>query len=589
MATVGKLDSYFTSIIQDQMLLERQPLQQLQQQRDTVTLMSNAYSDLDSMLGKLQSSVKLLLSTNANTALVAGRTVEIVPETSGTNVFTASASSSALEGVYNIAVTSLAKEHRVRSDQQNYADQALQISGDMILGGDANRSVRDSLNTGGNVVTNGFGAAGSLDEDQEELATGRYSVETRKDPEDSTKYQFRLVDADGNSVSIRQGTGEEYSAGWQPIPAGIYDTGRGLTVTFAGSGYTVTSGTSAASVEYRAKGVTVTVNATDSLNEIASKINNATYIEGNKISATVVNRQLVLAAENTGSSRSILASGSPLTALGILGADNQAGAEDTGPADGFKHTLQTGANASLAINGITAAPSQNTGVSNLISGVTLNLASDAEGKEAALTISRSWTGARSAIDSFISNFNNVASYLEAKTEVSSSGTGADKTYTRGVLAGDTIFSDLRGNLFSMMMSDYSTGTGQVYNSLREIGISLDDNLVATVSDSSRLEESLNKHPNEVAALMDKAMQAFNTTLGRFTGNSSDKGYLDSASSSFKTQLNDIDIEIGDMNESLTARENYLVDQYAQIQTLLLTMSYDQQAWAGIYGSVSKIM
>jgi flagellar capping protein FliD len=84
--------------------------------------------------------------------------------------------------------------------------------------------------------------------------------------------------------------------------------------------------------------------------------------------------------------------------------------------------------------------------------------------------------------------------------------------------------------------------------------------------------------------MDQVMSAMDSTLGRFTGDSSQDGYLDSAKASYTSQLTEINNEITDMNEHLTEREQYLTEQYAQMQAALVSLSYSQQMWASIYNS-----
>ncbi len=100
----------------------------------------------------------------------------------------------------------------------------------------------------------GFGA-NVLDTGQTELTSGSYFVETQFD---GTNWQFRVVDASSNPVSVALSDGSGYSDTWQNIPTGTgssipYDTGRGLTFTFGGdaSMYSAaTVGAGAASVAF---------------------------------------------------------------------------------------------------------------------------------------------------------------------------------------------------------------------------------------------------------------------------------------------------------------------------------------------------
>ena len=94
---------------------------------------------------------------------------------------------------------------------------------------------------------------------QKEIGSGTYYVETRNDG--TSGWQFRVVDADGKAVSIKQGTGTTYTANWQSIPTGggSYDSGRGLTVTFGADSnlyQAASKGAGAAQLAYTAQAPT---------------------------------------------------------------------------------------------------------------------------------------------------------------------------------------------------------------------------------------------------------------------------------------------------------------------------------------------
>lgn len=594
MAIVNRLNSTFTSLISDLMVLERQPLSRMQVQKDTLSVRSKAYSDAKTRLSDLQTAVKALISTSTSYAATAGRTAAITNVSTGTTVLTASAGASSVPGVYNFSNIVLAKEHRVRSERQAYSDQALNKTGTLLLGGAASRSASLVAPIAGTVT----GAAPNLDaaaveSGQLELGSGAYYVETRQDT--SGAWQFRLVDGEGNAVSIKDGSTTTYTAGWQAIPTsgGQYNTGRGLLITFGADSAGYSAGGRgdtlhpAAQVDYTTRGAQVSVTATDSLNTIAANINSATYATGMGVNATVVDNMLILASRSSGAAHQIIASdltGSVLSDLKILGAGGQEG--DLDATDGFTYTLQKGTDASFKVNDITVTRSSNTSLTNVISGVTLNLAADAEGKTATLTVGSSFSAARSAVDTFIEKFNSLQSYLYQKTAVDSTTVSGVTTYARGALADDNIFSELRGDLFYTVMTNVESGG---LKSLREIGLGLDDNLQASIIDSAKLETALNSDLNNVKTLLDGVMNAIDNKLSRFTGTTSEQGYMDKAISNFTTEISEVDGDIADMNVRLQEKEESLVNQYAELQSQLYMLSYTQQMWSSIYGTVNQMV
>jgi flagellar hook-associated protein 2 len=589
LTTVNGLDSFFTNIISNMMVGERQPLERLQQQRDSISVRSATYADVNSKLTGLQLVVDSLRSSSLSPALTASRSISISDRDTGYTVLSANASSSAVAGSYVINNITLAKAHRVRSDQQAYIDQALQLStgsGYIVLGGADSRST--SLVQGITDTITSFNSA-SIDVGRTELGRGTYSIETRNDP--TQGWQFRLVDSSGESVDIRNGSDiNSTTSGWQDIPTGggAFDTGRGLVINFASGSPNsyqsgrITDGT-AAQVNYVAQGAHIKIESTDSLNNIASKINDAQFAESDSVAATIVDRQLVISSTSTGTAyaleaTNVIDNGSGgtsgvLHSLGLL-ADGSTG---------FKYgAVQAAENASFWVNGIHVTRSSNSGLTDVISGVTLNLDVDAAGRSATLTVNKDLTSARAVIDDFASKFNSLQTYLEQKTAVTRNSNGTGVTYTRGTLADDSIFSELRANLFSIYMQDYSNSGA--YNNLHQIGISIDDNLQITVNDTAKLESALSSNLDSVESLMDGVMGKIDQTLGRFTGVRSEGNYLDEAVSLLNNQLTDLDVDISDMNEYLVNREEYYVNQYSEMQAQLINLSYAQQMWQSIYNS-----
>lgn len=580
----GSLSSYFTSLIENIMTVEKQPLERLTSQLDTLKVRSAIYSDVKTKLKDLQTAAFNLTSTSYAAKLIAGRTAEVSGVDDGKTVLTASASKNAVAGTYNITNISLALQHRISSDVQTYTNQALGYSGNILVGGAAAKSA--TLVSSADDTVAGFGTA-EVASGQSQLGSSSYFVETRKLSEGV--WEFRLVDEEGKAVSIKDASdGDEYTSDWQTIPTGggVYDSGRGLTITFGADSELYIEKSRggepnpASEVAYVAQGATIEIKESDSLETIAAKINDAKLADGNGIRATVIGGQLILASKDTGLGHDVeiydVGAGRVLKDLGILTEENA-----------IKNELQAARNATFYVNNIAIERSQNTGLSDVISGITINLAADAEGRDATITVTETTTSARTAVEDFINYFNDLQTYLEAKTGVTATSEDEDtgkKTYTRGALADDNVFNDLRSELFSIIMNEYSNdGT---YSRLREIGITIDDSLKLNISDSDLFESALSSNLDDVTALMDKVMGQIDAKLAVFTGVRSDSDYLDNVTINLNNEISEVDSDIDDMNEYLSDRELYLYNQYAQIQSQLISLQYMQQMFASISGTSS---
>lgn len=557
MTTIGRLDPFFTSLITDLMGIEKRPLDLLRKQRDSINVTRGAYTDVDTRLSALQTAVQHLTSTNAFYDLTIGRSATITNTPTDTTVLTTSVTSSAVPGEYEIDGVSgitLAQAERYASNVQTSADQALGETGSFWLGGTGTAS------TSGSSATVASVALASVGSGLQELGTGTaaastaYTLDVR---DNNGTLEFRLLDADGNAVAIADKTVEETTSlttGWQTLTASeTYDTKRGLSITFGSS-----PATGETTIDYTAAGVEVTVASTDSLIHIANNINDALQPEGHDLTASVVGTQLVFTAVETGTNHTINGFYSTDTSLTFT-------------------SLQSAGNASFTVNGISFTRQSNTNLTDVISGVTLNLAADAGGNSATLAVTQDFSPATSAIDDFITKFNDVVTFLQEKTSISEQ---FDGTYRRGTLASETIFSQLRFDLISHFYSN-QTASGS-FDNLRDIGLTIGDDLKATVSDSEALSNALKSNFSDVAALLDEVMGGIDTLLSRFTGNVS--GYMDTADGLFDDQIDGIDDRITYQTERLAAKEQFLIKQYSAMQAQLMSLAYMQQIWQGIYGN-----
>jgi flagellar capping protein FliD len=552
--STGQLSSYFTNIINNVMSVESAPLTRLTAERDTVNVQRGVYADLKSKLDGVQLAARGLQSSDPLFSLSLSRSAAVSNQPTGYTVLSASASSDAGTGSYDVSVTRLALAQRKVSTVQSSIDQALGQTGSFWLGGSGTAAAA----TAGSDFVSGVGTA-SVASDVQELGAGTYSVETRNN---GGIFQFRVKDADGKTVSIAQKTSTtgEFTTDWQTVQAGAYDTKRGLTIQFNATGAATST-----DVDYTAAGKQVTVHAEDSLQRIAANINSTLQTAGREIQASVVGKQLMLSARNTGTGHSMIFSDQTSGGLGY-GAD-----------------LQSARNATFSVSGMSFERSMNTGLTDVISGVTLNLAADSEGRSATLTVNSDTTPARKQIEDFISQVNDLVKYISAKTSITqgTDSTGTKTTYTRGSLTGETAVSDLRTEMFGAFMNKLSNSG--VYQSLRDIGLGVTDDLQIGVVDGTKLDNALANNFDGVKSILDTGMQSVNSLLGRFTGTD---GYLSNALHGLDNQISETNQSIAEKQTRLQARQVFLINQYAQLQAQITMLSYTQQMMSSLYGSSS---
>ncbi|HEX7554977.1 MAG TPA: flagellar filament capping protein FliD, partial [Leptolinea sp.] len=364
---------------------------------------------------------------------------------------------------------------------------------------------------------------------------------------------------DGNAVAIQNSTGNSTNS-WQTAPAvgQTVDTGRGLSFTFTGN-----LGVSTA-LNYTAAGISFRVEKTDTLADVANKFNSSLQPEGNETVASIIGNQLVLTAANTGENHQMMIT------------------------DGAGFALdekQKAQNAKLTVNNIDLVRQSNNNLTDVVYGVSLNLSADAvgadgTGKSATLNVVSNNDAAQSSIDTFITKFNNLEDYIAERSAVTKVD---DTTFNRGPLADDSSFSELRTNMLFGLMERVNT-TGK-YSSLADIGITIDDNLKVTISDSAKLTQAMQDNPDDVTKIMDNIFGKLDTQLSAFGGTS---GYLSAAVTNLNNNISDLGTDITNLTDQLNTRQSNLVSQYADIQTELMTLSYTQQTLNSFYGTSNSL-
>jgi flagellar hook-associated protein 2 len=571
-SSISTLDSYYQNLINYTLTQEKQPITRLTKQKDEINVKKAVYTDLKSKFDTLQTAIKALRSNQGTYGITPGRSVSVSPATSGTTVATATVSSSVSAGTYSLSVTSLAQAHEVHSTRQTYTDQALGLAtGSFVIGGAAVRSASIVTALPNTVASISSDGTNTIMPGQKELGTGSYYIETRNDA--TSGWQFRIVDSEGVAQNVKETGSTEFTANWQSIPTTgeTYDTGRGLSVVFGTNSSLFTAAnksTGAVKLDYSAQGASIDVTSTMSLVDINSAINAATYASGNEVISSIIDNTLVLKNQSTGASHVMLAADVTGNALQTLGVLKSSTANDV-------NTKVTAKNASFSVNGMAMVRSSNTGLTDVVAGMTLNLASDAEGKNANIIVASDMTSARTAINTFVSAFNDLTSYVRSKTTTVKN---ADETYTRGALVSEQNLRYAANDLIAIMNQDY-TNSG-IYQNLSQIGITISSDLSATVSDSSKLTTALSTHISDVTKILDAAMESMANTVGTYAGTT---GYVNQSLTNANTQVTNLTSRITSMNERISRRQESLVKQYAIIQAQMETLMNQQSLNSTLYG------
>ncbi len=556
--SIKNLTTTYQTAIKATIDAESAPLRRIQSQKDTLDVRRGVYTDLKTNFDALQSAVQAMISSQATFGLKLTSKATVAPGTAGSTVLTlGTVNENAAATDYDISVTRLAKAHSRATAAVSSPDIALGKSGIFWLGGDGSAALQTETSPGvfgAFVASTSVTAAAttSVASGQRELGTGTYNVQVR---DLNGVRQFRLVNADGNAVSIRKADGSSgYSAEWQNMPAGAFDTGRGQTLTLSSSG-----DLGSTSFYYTAKGTSITISPSDTQRGIVNSINAAIQPEGRDFKASIVANQLVLTATQTG--------------------ENHAMLYTDGAGLGFDSLLQSAQNALFTVNGMSVSRASNSNLTDVVEGVTLSLAGDAEGKSARLSVSSNADKAAGLVNTLVSKFNATITHLKDKLSSTSKTENGKTTYTRGALSGETTLSSFRTDMLYRMGRSY-TNSGN-FKRLEDLGLSFDKDMKLTL-DSTKFSDALKNSPGDVTALLDTSMGEINTVLSRYTGSS---GVITRTLTSLESQSKDYDQRIAKYNASLETRKQALYNQYLEYQTQLVNLGNTATIFGINLGSV----
>ena len=289
----------------------------------------------------------------------------------------------------------------------------------------------------------------------------------------------------------------------------------------------------------------------NTLGDIKDAINSATDNPG--VTASIINvdsgPQLVFTSNEGGAENTITV----------------AAVDDDG-ADGFDLTRLDTANltvvdpaqdASFLLDGQLVTRGSNS-ISDVITGVTLNLNKAEVGTEETLTISLDEAGVKEKVNKIVSAFNNLSDVMKSLSKYDS------ETETAAVLQGDPILRGIQSNL-RKIISDPQDGL--LYGSLAELGIRTDEQGHLNL-DNSKFDEIMSEDFTAISQLFvgdEGLVNRLDTALNSYLDIN---GMLDAKTNSLKSGIDDVADDRETLGNRLIAIEKRMRRQFNAMDTLL---------------------
>ena len=335
---------------------------------------------------------------------------------------------------------------------------------------------------------------------------------------------------------------QSYSSAALPLPAGTPLGAGTLKITMTGA----------------SSPVDIAVAATDSVTEIASKINGS----GAGVTAAVLNdasgERLLLRSKTTG-----LANG-----FTVAVTDNNGNNTDALHLSRLVNGATTVAavDAAATINGSIPVTSSTNTFSNVVSGVTLT-AKEVMTSAADITVGSNRATVTSAVDTFVKAYNDLNSMLQELTKYDAG------TKSAGLLQGDTTAVGLQNAIRGVLQSSTA---GSAYARLADVGINqeLGGNLAVN---SSKLATALG-NGDEVKKLFtnDNANTLTNGFARKFKtfadGLLATDGFFSTKDASLKRSLEANSKDQSRLNEKVSRVEAALNRRYSALDTQMASLT-----------------
>jgi flagellar hook-associated protein 2 len=453
-----------------------------------------SYSDVVSKLRDAASTIR------DGTAFTSFQASAAPSPTSNRTLLSATAASGAVPATYKVEVDDIARAEKLGSSPVQDATVALNVSGDVFIGGrkltvtanDTLTSVRDKINALNTGANPSHVSASILT-----VSTGVNRLVLTSDTTGSAGIE--LVENDGSTVLSSLGLA---SSSLVANTIGGKARSYGFTTSSTPIGQALGE-TMPAAGSFQVNGTVINVDLSqDSLATVASKINtalgaNTATVSSEVVNGTTVSRLLVngaVTADPGAGPADLAISTQNLQQLGFLENDRTA-SQLVAPTD-----------AQLKIDGIALTRSTNT-ISDALAGVTLTLQQAEVNTAVDVTVSRDNSAAVKAVQDFASAYNAVSQYV------------ATNTAAKGPLAFDTSIRSTLAQMKRVLVDNVAGLQNGIYTSLPQVGVALDKNGVLQV-DTTKLNAALDASPDAVKALFATNGTSTLSTIRYLSGSSS---------------------------------------------------------------------
>lgn len=586
LSSIAGQTSSIDILIQQYMALERRPILDLQNQISSLNTKIGIYNDLKSQLKALQSAAKDLADTTNSSIYNAVKVTS-----SDTDALTVTASSGAAQGQYIFRIRQLATATQVKSTAELNTHSST-ISTEQVVAGSEGIDTSKSWEEAGFENTTDI-LTGRIEINNESFTLSDYETvddfmdavnnnasananiyyDNEKDKfviEKTTGGDLRLEEFSGNrffdevNITIPPGGKISTNATGLQSDAYLYQINFDDGVSQSDSG------------SFKINNVTIEWDAdTDTLDSLISKINSSdagvTAYYDDSIDKLVMTsdtpgNEPIQMSDETGT---LLDDTLKIeNATQTLGQEAKFTINSTDSADEITKSSNT-----FTINGLTFTLNKVT--------VANDSYTDADTTSVTVDSTKDQTALEGEINTFLTSYNSFVDYMKEKTRVDVT------TYYRGALAGDTLFSGMKSSVLGILLGEVSGIESDKPSYLSEIGITVDDNLHASISDSSALSDWLSQDPSAVENLFNSTSGVATRMVELLEPYTENYGIVDDQKDNIGDQIELMEKRIASLEVRMERREAYYRQQFSALQNSLTMVNYQQSILSNLTNTLNS--
>ncbi len=554
---------------------QKRKIQPLTTKKSGYEFKDKAYTNLSSKLSSLKTLLDDLKTTGSSSEFKYKKAT-----VSNDDFLTASATSSAGIGSYNIRITQLAKSDvAISKDIDTSSDDANSLG---ITTGTYEFTIKTGDGSTGEYVSHvkvDLDASDSNEEIMEDIRDAINSdkavVESDEKSGDYTGGATEFtINVNGTETTISDDGGGTYSDLIDRLVSKINSDVDGVTAEKVDNGGTYQL---KITVDNADDYITITNSSgydiVSDLNIGVTKEKGASgIVTASVYSPTTGTSQFSITSKESGLDYRIKelsdSTGNALDVLGLnLGTSRPSYDQSTDPdTPGFLYADVTDANnqlnAKLTFNGVDVQRNSNT-ISDLVTGVTFSLKSvmSSSDDEVTVSVANDVEQIKSKIQDFIDKFNDVYKYIKNNS--------LDDHGTRGPFLGDALATALRTNMTSYAYSEVTGLDSDAINKLSQIGISFTPDGGLSIKDNSTLEDQIKNNIDEVEDLFNSSDGIANKLYDLIDPYVGAGGYLSNYQDSLENNISYLNDRIKSIQKQIDKSADTLRDKYEKMQQQLI--------------------